>query len=249
MQTAGETELDTVTELLVTPGLVDFCRSLVKGDLGQEMFGMVSRLQRKAGSTSAALNFVKAVLCVIELDSTISREVENLREDLLRILGLSSFSADALKPLPGLPRKPGAPVPQNSSAELTSFVLPEVICLNCNYIRDLDILRDPSVHPGIGWFCPQCEVDYDRNVVEEALISTLRRRLLAFSVQDIECVRCKLPAETNLALRCHCTGTFTATTKPKMVLNLLDIFSDLSQQFQFKALQEVVASLAELHRS
>ena len=86
-----------------------------------------------AGASTAALDFVKAVLSVIELDATVSREIENLRDDLLRILGVSSFSADAIKPLPGFPKKSGASTTTSTDDQLiTSFVLPEVICLHCN---------------------------------------------------------------------------------------------------------------------
>jgi len=53
-------------------------------------------------------------------------QVTKLQRDLLKLIGIGEFSPDALFIDPCL-----------------SYVLPEVICNNCNHIRDLDLCRDP----------------------------------------------------------------------------------------------------------
>lgn len=73
-----------------------------------------------------------------------------------------------------------------------TFVLPDVMCNNCNYCRDLDLARDAewleieSLGEGRGrlaWLCPQCTVPYDSSRIEAALVQIVQKRSMAFQVQ------------------------------------------------------------------
>lgn len=67
-------------------------------------------------------------LQVLSLDTNITNQVNKLNRDLLRLVDVGEFSEEAQF------RDP-----------CRSYVLPEVICRSCNFCRDLDLCRDPSV--------------------------------------------------------------------------------------------------------
>lgn len=65
---------------------------------------------------------------VLSLDANIVNQVNKLKRDLLRLVDVGEFSADA-----------------QFCDPCNSYILPEVICHHCNFCRDLDLCKDPSV--------------------------------------------------------------------------------------------------------
>ena len=78
--------------------------------------------------THPALEFVKALYKVLTLDSAILEPVNQLRRNLLKLIGVGEFSDVAEWKDPCI-----------------SFILPEVICKQCNHCRDIDLCKDPHV--------------------------------------------------------------------------------------------------------
>lgn len=70
------------------------------------------------------------LLCVqvLSLDANIVNQVNKLKRDLLRLVDVGEFSGEA-----------------QFCDPCNSYILPEVICHHCNFCRDLDLCRDPSV--------------------------------------------------------------------------------------------------------
>lgn len=68
------------------------------------------------------------IIQVLSLDANITNQVNKLKRDLLRLVDIGEFSEDAQF------RDP-----------CNSYILPEVICHHCNFCRDLDLCKDPSV--------------------------------------------------------------------------------------------------------
>lgn len=65
---------------------------------------------------------------VLSLDTNITNQVNKLKRDLLRLIEVGEFSEEAQF------RDP-----------CRSYILPEVICRNCNFCRDLDLCKDPAL--------------------------------------------------------------------------------------------------------
>lgn len=74
------------------------------------------------------MNLPCASFQVLLLDSNVLNQVNKLKRDLLRLVDVGEFSEDAQFHDP-----------------CNSYVLPEVICHQCNFCRDLDLCKDPSV--------------------------------------------------------------------------------------------------------
>merc|ERR1740130_1654332 len=77
---------------------------------------------------SPALEFAKAVCHVMSLDKSLEEDVLKLKNNLMKMMDVRSFSPQAQFQNPCL-----------------TFVLPDVICSFCNNRRDLDLCRDPGL--------------------------------------------------------------------------------------------------------
>lgn len=154
--------------------MISFSQEYVSSELTQNFFTITQKIQKKVMGTRSvsqpsemfpvlpgshlplnnpALEFIKYVcqverppLCfplvsavfssvtdlwspqVLSLDTNIVNQVNKLKRDLLRLVDVGEFSNDAQF------RDP-----------CNSYILPEVICHHCNFCRDLDLCKDPSV--------------------------------------------------------------------------------------------------------
>jgi DNA polymerase epsilon subunit 1 len=123
--------------------------------------------------TNPALEFTKAVCQVLNLDASVTDEVQLLKRNTLRLLNVREFSQDAIWKDP-----------------CRSYVLKDVICTYCNYCQDLDLARDPSlvhVDQEQSWRCPQCDNKYDKNDIEYLLVELVNQRTTAYQTQDLRC--------------------------------------------------------------
>ena len=109
--------------------------------------------------THPALEFVKALCKVLSLDSAIIDPVNQLRRNLLKLIGVGEFSDHAEWKDPCI-----------------SFILPEVICKQCNHCRDIDLCKDPNVSEDDVqgkpvWICASadCQTPYDTFEIEHQL--------------------------------------------------------------------------------
>ncbi|TSU24182.1 DNA polymerase epsilon catalytic subunit A [Bagarius yarrelli] len=175
------------------PGLITFSQEYVSSELTQNIFTITQKIQKKVcGTRSAsqpsemfpvlpgshlplnnpALEFIKYVCQVLSLDANIANQVNKLKRDLLRLVDVGEFSEDAQF------RDP-----------CKSYVLPEVICHQCNFCRDLDLCKDPSVAQDGSvlpqWFCSNCQAQYDTESIEMCLVEALQKKLMSYTLQDL----------------------------------------------------------------
>lgn len=97
-----------------------------------ESFTFPSLPGSRSDRTSPTLELVKAITEVFSLAKDYSVEVGILKRNLLDLLSVREFSAEAAFKNP-----------------CESIVVPMVICERCNAIRDVDLCRDPDRLPGV----------------------------------------------------------------------------------------------------
>ncbi|OWK14641.1 POLE [Cervus elaphus hippelaphus] len=214
------------------PGMITFSQDYVANELTQNFFTITQKIQKKVtGSRNStelsgmfpvlpgshlllnnpALEFIKYVCKVRTLTDVCASE----------------FSEEAQF------RDP-----------CRSYVLPEVICHNCNFCRDLDLCKDPSfsqdgtVLPQ--WLCSNCQVAYDSSVIEMALVEALQKKLMAFTLQDLVCLKCRGVKETNMAVYCSCAGGFSLTIHTKVFMEQIGIFRNIAQHYGMSYLKETL---------
>ncbi|KAJ3316348.1 hypothetical protein HDU93_004450, partial [Gonapodya sp. JEL0774] len=176
-----------------------FKRNLIETILGRQLLSLVKDISRNVSAASAhteedrvaasfpvlpgshlvmtnvALEFVKSVCAVLELDVSVEREVRKLKKSLLTLIGISDFSEQARFVNP-----------------CETVRLPRVICDYCNLCRDLDLCRDSDLLPDMSsgtakprpWLCQGCGTEHNKRAIEEELVDVVGRRLLSWQLQD-----------------------------------------------------------------
>ncbi|XP_070201892.1 DNA polymerase epsilon catalytic subunit A-like [Littorina saxatilis] len=238
----------------VTPSVVSFSQDLVQGEMSQQMFALTQKIQKKlCGNRSnnhqlsaefprlpgshlplnnPALEFVKAVCQVLSLDSNVSLPVSKMRRDLLKLISVGEFSPDAVFVDPCL-----------------SYVLPEVICKSCNHIRDLDLCRDPylSQDGNKSWSCVQCDTPYDVEEIELNLVAAVHRKSMAYVLQDLKCLKCKMVKENNMRRYCTCAGDYSNNFSTSDLGLQLNTFLSIARHYNMTLLEETVSWIVNMN--
>lgn len=230
------------------PGLITFSQEYVSSELTQNFFTITQKIQKKVSSTRSvtlpsemfpvlpgshlplnnpALEFIKCVCQVLSLDASIVNQVNKLKRDLLRLVDIGEFSEDAQF------RDP-----------CKSYILPEVICHHCNFCRDLDLCKDPAVSQDGSvlpqWFCSNCQAQYDTESIEMALVEALQKKLMSYTLQDLECSKCKGVKEANMPLYCSCAGDFNLTLTTKSFTEQVEVFRNIAAHYNMNFLLETI---------
>lgn len=230
------------------PGLITFSQEYVSSELTQNFFTITQKIQKKVSSTRSvtlpsemfpvlpgshlplnnpALEFIKYVCQVLSLDANIVNQVNKLKRDLLRLVDVGEFSEDAQF------RDP-----------CKSYILPEVICHQCNFCRDLDLCKDPAVSQDGSvlpqWFCSNCQAQYDTESIEMALVEALQKKLMSYTLQDLECSKCKGVKEANMPLYCSCAGDFNLSFTTKSFTEQVEVFRNIAAHYNMNFLLETI---------
>ncbi|CAH1796227.1 unnamed protein product [Owenia fusiformis] len=250
----GGSQTQPSIDATVTPGLLEKSQQLIEKDMCMQMFAITQKIQKKLsgsgrGDLSAefpklpgsylplnnpALEFIKYVCKVLSLDSNITNQVNKMRRDLLKLIGVGDFSRDADFQDPCL-----------------SYILPEVICKNCNSTRDVDLCRDPHLSDDAQslWHCTNetCKTEYDVAEIEQHLIDAVQRKSMAHVLQDLKCIKCNGVKDTNMATYCKCAGDFTTTQSLPDVVQKLKIFRNIASHYNMPLLLETVEWILKMN--
>uniref|UniRef100_A0A3B3HNQ0 DNA polymerase epsilon catalytic subunit n=1 Tax=Oryzias latipes TaxID=8090 RepID=A0A3B3HNQ0_ORYLA len=235
-------------DLTALPGMISFSQEYVASELTQNIFTITQKIQKKVAGTrnvtqtsemfpvlpgshlplnNPALEFVKYVCQVLSLDTNIVNQVNKLKRDLLRLVDVGEFSDEAQF------RDP-----------CNSYILPEVICHHCNFCRDLDLCKDPSVAQDGAvvpqWFCSNCQAQYETDSVEVSLIEALQKKLMSYTLQDLVCNKCKGVKEANMPLYCRCAGDFSLTFSAKSFSEQIMVFRNIASHYNMRFLEETI---------
>ncbi|XP_031567678.1 DNA polymerase epsilon catalytic subunit A-like [Actinia tenebrosa] len=246
----GSSQSQKTVQSSATPSLVTFAQERIQGELTQQLFSITQKIQHTlSGDRSSnkdpssefpvlpgsylplnnpALEFVKYICKVLSLDPNTLHQVNKLRRDLLKLIGVGEFSEEAAFKDPCL-----------------SFVLPEVICQFCNACRDLDLCRDPYIVPADGnnsasCHCPNCQNEYDMDAIEHQLISAVQKRSMAYVLQDLKCAKCKGIKDANMSKYCKCAGGFTLTLPFAEFTEKMKTFKNIARHYNMTLLQDTV---------
>lgn len=213
--------IKSIISLQLSPKLFDFVSAMPKFD--------ISNFPNKAGayfsSELGSLEFIKVVTHILGLETEFQEEVQSLKKNLLKLVGYSDFS----------------PLSQFEEP-CRSLVMPEVICYNCVYTRDIDFCRDPMLSHQV-WKCFLCEADFDRLEFEKRLVFMVQNKVKDFFTQDLKCNKCKMNKGSLLSRFCACSGKYLATRSTKDFTNFLKIGLEVAKYHEFIYLEELIIPL------
>ncbi|KAI9677772.1 MAG: DNA polymerase epsilon catalytic subunit [Trizodia sp. TS-e1964] len=183
------------------------------------------------------LQLVKSIMQVLSLDNSITFAARLLRKDLLALFDIKEFSREAAFTNPS-----------------ESLKLEQIICANCTSTRDLDLCRDEELMPAPGsdthnasnlkpWKCRHCGAEFDQLLLEEKMIAAVEQLLVAWSTQDLKCVKCKLIQVNDLMEHCGCSGEWGLSMSKEEVTRKLKIFRNVSKFYGLKMLEDVVEGM------
>lgn len=199
--------------------------------MSHQAFEIVLKLHQLAGrrQDGPAIEFVKALCKILTIDPSVNEELDSLRKNMLRLIGLGEFSEKAIWKDPS-----------------KSYILTEIICQACNYCRDVDLLKDKHRAMKEGspvWLCAQCYVNYDSSEIEKRLIDSLNRKLMSYTLQDLQCTRCQQIKQDNIMEYCACAGRYKTLIHPEEIQSLVKTFNQVSDEYSMVLLKEYTDSL------
>ncbi|CAD5218192.1 unnamed protein product [Bursaphelenchus okinawaensis] len=200
--------------------------------------GMILKFQNI--NFNPAIEFVKALTEVFLLDGDIADVVEDIRTKALNNMGVNenAYVAD-FKPL------------------YQRVILQQVICPNCFYNVDLDITSTNIVNEEgvvmdtkkVTFKCPECPVNFPREVVEVLLMKRLAKINKVFDAQDFVCTRCKTECTNGTNTVCpSCSFVYKPTIPNDDYTSHLQLLLAVSKVFEFRSLEGVVTHAYRLHK-
>ncbi|CAG9465602.1 unnamed protein product [Pedinophyceae sp. YPF-701] len=212
----------------LVPSLIDKVRDIdrhvVLGDKDP-----AHRFPERAGSHltaqelgTPALAFVRTACEALALDAALRDEAAILARQLLRVLHVREFSAEA-----------------EFRDPCRSWVLRDVVCHACNDCRDIDLCRDHEVEEGV-WRCRMaaCRRPYDLEAIEAALCAHLDMLGVQYQSQDVRCAKCGRVKRERLTAHCDCGGALENDVPLERVREELRIFVRVADRQGFELLGE-----------
>ena len=71
-------------------------------------------------------------------------------------------------------------------------------------------------------------------------MDTIQRKVMGYTLQDLQCLKCKEIKMMNLATHCTCAGKFKTLIDPKELVKLLKTFKSIATHYGMPLLKEVV---------
>uniref|UniRef100_A0A1I8G0W5 DNA polymerase epsilon catalytic subunit n=1 Tax=Macrostomum lignano TaxID=282301 RepID=A0A1I8G0W5_9PLAT len=166
-------------------GLEEALLTLLKGSLSHDLMAQVDAFRRRFKSAGGAaskliavpnppgrradadcanggLEFAKSVCRVLSLADCLAEEADRVKAALLRLAGVGEFSSRG-----------------DWTNPCASLTLAEVACHRCDFVRNLDLCRDP-LRRGRGaqgsWLCPRCDSPYERCVGESGVFEQQKQQ-------------------------------------------------------------------------
>lgn len=199
--------------------------------LSHQAYEIVMKLHQSTGRNQEgpAVEFIKALCKILTVDPSVTDELDALRKNMLRLVGLGEFSEKAIW-----------------KETEKSYILTEMICQACNHCRDVDLLKDKHRVMKDGspvWLCAQCYVSYDTEEIEKRLIDSLNRKFMSYTLQDLQCVRCQEIKQDNIMAYCSCAGSYKTLIQPEEIKSLVKTFNVVADDYSMVLLKEYTDSL------
>ena len=223
-----------------TQQLLDFKRKLVSKQFANYLTRVVGEIANEGGGpesflrlpgshlslTNPALEFVKSVMTVLELDSDVQNEVHILKKSLLAQLGVAEYSQSV-----------------NWENPCAKFMLPDVFCMECYECRDLNLCDMPVFEEGEAapkrhWACDECGISYNIDDIERRLIETANRKVLRYQLQDLRCTKTNRTSTRMMSRQSDCSTRWKLDTTKSDLLSQIHILNHLAEHHELSWLHE-----------
>jgi DNA polymerase epsilon subunit 1 len=189
----------------------------------------------KSRRINPALEFIKNVIAVLELDSDVEQEVHVLKRSMLAQVGVAEYNKAAhwVNPCP-------------------TFVLPDVFCAECCESRDVNLCYVP---PRLAdeefekhWACVDCGTTYNVNGIEKRLLHLVHKKMVRYVLQDVRCAKTNRVATRALSPLSECSAGLKLDIQPNDAENEMRLLQSLAEFHELDTLKETVSGLLSNNR-
>ena len=187
---------------------------------------------------NTALEFIKMICYCMNLDSLCCDSVNRMRDSLMKLVHVKSFSSHAAYQSPCI-----------------TYILDNIQCTSCHTNTDLDLCRDSNLTDSvqydengkllhdIEWLCPSCHAAYDIGTIELQLIQLVHGYTEQYQVQDLACKSCHRVKNNNLQQYCTCSGQYNTTYTAQDYHKQLQTFGNIAEYYQLHRLNDTIQFL------
>lgn len=181
-------------------------------------------LREREGPIRPALEFIKNVSVVLELDTDVETEVHILKRSLLAQLGVAEYARVAhwVNPCP-------------------RFILADVFCGECQESRDINLCYVPPKEANRDyekmWICEDCGTPYDSSAIERRLVSLLYRKVARYQLQDVRCAKTNRVTTRALAPQLDCSAGLALEFSPREAQSEVKLLRSLAEFHDLESLQ------------
>jgi DNA polymerase epsilon subunit 1 len=224
--------------------LLEYKKKLIAKHLSADMTTAVSEILSDGGGPesfpqlpgshlklkSPALEFIKNVIVVLELDPDVDKEVQNLKKSLLAQIGIQEYSSQAKWENP-----------------CASFILPDVFCSECQESRDVDlcVIPPPDENQVDTWTCDDCGTPFDSDCIERRLIDIVEQKCVRYQLQDLRCAKTSRVARRALAKQSEISQKLQLDMPQEGTKNEIQILSNLAKFYNLEWLSETTDELLQ----
>jgi len=180
--------------------------------------------------TNPALEFIKNVIAVLELDTDVENEVHGLKRSLLAQVGVAEYAKAAqwVNPCP-------------------TFILPDVFCSECHESRDVNLCyippRELDEQIEKHWACEDCGTPYNVTEIEGRLLHLLHIKTVRYALQDVRCTKTNRVASRALAPLSDCSAGLKLDISQEEAQDELSLLHSLAEFHGLENLQETIAGM------
>uniref|UniRef100_A0A7E4VKY8 DNA polymerase epsilon catalytic subunit n=1 Tax=Panagrellus redivivus TaxID=6233 RepID=A0A7E4VKY8_PANRE len=231
-------ELASVEDAVENDQLTVYCQDVLSKELSPKLFQITDKLvlhrnalnkeYRKVHDKDAndefdvPLEFVKALCKVLSPDKALLDSVESLRSQLIQMLRTSA-------PTSALEWHPPA----------TVIVLENLFCGKCNRCISLDLCA-PFQDAKSFFKCPRCDDPIEHTQIEELLIERLSKMVVAYTLQDRRCTKCRQLSVRFLSRHCECSHAYEQIVPKPEFIRSLTALAEVSERLGMKAVSDSI---------
>lgn len=186
--------------------------------------------QKEGAKLNPAIEFIKNVIAVLELDEDVEREVQVLKRSLLSQVGMAEYSHAAQWQNP-------CPV----------YILTDVFCSECQDCKNLNLChippKDPDEELDVQWTCEDCGTPYDAQSIERRLVSNIQKKALLYQLQDSRCGKTNRVTTRLLNPYPQVSGVLKLDINPDEMVREVKLMKDIADLHELENLQELTESL------
>ncbi|TRY87471.1 hypothetical protein DNTS_035299 [Danionella cerebrum] len=213
-------------DLSALPGLITFSQEYVSSELTQNFFTITQKIQKKVSST-------RSITLPSEMFPVLPGSHLPLNNPALEFIKyvcqVLSLDSNIINQVNKLKRDLLRLVDVGEFSEDAQF---------CDPCKSYILPEDGSVLPQ--WFCSNCQAQYDTEAIEMALVEALQKKIMSYTLQDLECGKCKGVKEANMPLYCSCAGDFNLTFTTKSFTEQLEVFRSIAAHYKMNFLLETI---------